>query len=528
MRNWETAVEMLRTRARTHPRDRAVTFLPDDYTAVHLSFSELDRRARTIAGSLQERAEPGARLMLLYPPGLEYVAAFFGCLYAGMVAVPVYPPRLNRSRNRPLSIALDSNPSLILTTHEWAVRSSWMSECPWIATDTIEAVPWREPAIGRSTLAMLQYTSGSTGDPKGVMLSHGNILSNLEQLEDRFPNPNLARSVSWLPPYHDMGLIGSILLPIYGGWENILLSPFSFLQRPLRWLEALSRYHGVMSAAPNFAYDLCVRRIPPDQRSSLDLSHWKVAINGAEPVRAATLRRFEQAFGPSGFRPEAFRPSYGLAEATLLVASGIGPDLVDSTDRVGCGAPASGVRLAIVDPDTGELHPNGVEGEIRVSGPNVACGYWGKSAESDRVFRAPLGGTPFLRTGDLGFLRNGELTVTGRLKDLIIVDGRNHHPGDIEATAESSHASLRSAGCAAFSFDFDGEERVGILAEAELRADPEEIAGAIRKSVAREHDLRVQEVLILPPGRLPKTSSGKVQRGLCREEFLALQGGVRV
>jgi acyl-CoA synthetase (AMP-forming)/AMP-acid ligase II len=441
----------------------------------------------------------------------------------------------------------------------------------WLATDDAgvdAADQWREPALNRETLAFLQYTSGSTAAPKGVMVSHGNLLSNERMVQQAFGHTEQSTFAGWLPLYHDMGLIGNVLQPLYIGAACILMAPMAFLQRPVRWLQAISRYRARTSGGPNFAYDLCVRKITDEQRAALDLSSWRVAFNGAEPVRASTLEQFTATFAPCGFRPETFYPCYGLAEATLFVSGGTpaalpifqtvqgtalehNQALTASADHeatrrlVGCGQTWQEQQIRIVDPETQTECPGGRVGEIWVSGPNVAQGYWQHADATERTFQARLAGTqdgPFLRTGDLGFMQDGELFVTGRLKDMIIISGRNHYPQDIEQTVEHSHPAIRLGCCAAFSIDVDGEERLVVAAEVDRHhrppsrnasletgnlpegmapADGESMVKAIRRAVVEQHDLRVHEVVLLKVGGVPKTSSGKIQRHACRNGLLA-------
>ena len=555
-------VELLRRRAQDKPNRLAYVFLADGETEeTRLSYGELDRRARAIAATLQGRgAGPGERVLMLYPAGLEYVAAFLGCLYAGAVAVPAYPPRLNRSLERLQTLAADAQPKLALTTESILSRvaprlceASGLSALPWLSTDEMPdnaSDDWREPAVGGETLAFLQYTSGSTGQPRGVMLTHGNLLHNSSLLARAFEYGPEDYCVSWLPVYHDMGLIGGVLQPLYGEFPCALMPPTAFLQRPLRWLQAISRYKATISGAPNFAYELCLRKSDPEQIAALDLSGWAVAFNGAEPVRSETLARFAEAFAPCGFRREAFYPCYGLAEATLLVAGSrkssapvveavraepLGRNRVVKADvdtegvsrLVGCGGEPRGQRVVIVNPR--ELTPCTPEevGEIWVSGPSVARGYWNSPDETDATFNARLsisGEGPFLRTGDLGFKRDGELFVTGRLKDLIILRGRNHYPQDIERTVEGAHPSLAAHGCAAFSVEAGGQERLAVVQEVDRRsrADLKELIDAIRQAVTQAHEVSPAAVVLVKPGGVPKTSSGKVRRRACRELF---QGG---
>jgi len=559
-----TLPELLHRRAREQPGREACTFLKDGETEEgSFTYGRLDRRARALGALLQGRAAAGDRILLLYPPGLEYVAAFLACQYAGMVPVPAYPPtadrrdREDRGLPRLRAIAADAGVDLALTTAAVAARRAAtadpeLARPSWLATDGIDemaeeelAGQWREPAAGGSDIAFLQYTSGSTADPKGVMVTHRNLLHNLEWIQRRFEHTPASRAVIWLPPYHDMGLIGGILQPLYAGFPVVLLSPAAFLQRPVRWLQAVSRYRGTTSGGPDFAYELCARRITPEQRAGLDLSSWDVAFDGAEPVRPETLDRFCEAFAPCGFRREALYPCYGLAEGTLLAAGGrkaeapavlavrredlarglVRPASEEEGRRLtGCGAALGDGEIAVVDPETGQRCGPGRIGEIWTAGPSVARGYWNRPDETRATFGARLadGGGPYLRTGDLGFLEGGELFVTGRLKDLIVLDGLKHHPEDLERTAEASHPALRPGGCAAFPVEEDGAERLVIAAELDRRRagealETEEVVRAVRRAVAEWHGARVHDVVLLPAGRLPRTTSGKLRRHACRE-----------
>ncbi|HEX8275905.1 MAG TPA: amino acid adenylation domain-containing protein, partial [Longimicrobiaceae bacterium] len=556
-----TLVELLRLRADNDPDRVAYTFLLNgEAEEGHVTYGELDLRARAVAARFQALGARGERALLLYPPGLEYVAALFGCFYAGVVAVPAYPPRRNRPDPRLQSIVADCGPTLALTTRDFlgeaarlCANTPELAGLRWIATEDVpaaEAEGWRDPGAGGDTLAFLQYTSGSTAAPKGVMVSHGNLLHNFAVIEQLAGYTPETRSVIWLPPYHDMGLIGGILQPLFTGYWAALFSPVAFIQRPARWLEAVSRYGATSSGGPNFAYDLCVHTVGPEEREALDLSRWEIAFNGAEPVRAETLRAFAEAFAPCGFRARAFYPCYGLAEATLMVtgsrpsevpteravdpeALGEGAVVADPDPQgkyrlVGSGRSAPSQRVIVVDPATLRECPPDRVGEVWVSGPSVARGYWGRPAETAETFAGFVAGTgegPFLRTGDLGFLEDGELFITGRLKDLIVIRGRNHYPQDIEQTAARSHDGLRAGSGAAFSIDHDGEERLVVVQEVSRQAaagvDVEEVAAAIRRAVAGEHGLQVHAVAVVRSGGVPKTTSGKVQRRACRAGFLA-------
>jgi amino acid adenylation domain-containing protein len=539
---------------------RAFTFLgPAADEVAHLTYGELDLQARAIAASLQASGAAGQRALLLYPPGFEFVAAFLGCLYGGVAAVPAYPPRSSRTLPRLLALAEDAQPAVALTTCELLPQlQAIASQLPrlaairWLTTDRTDlslAAAWRDPEPDAGSLAFLQYTSGSTASPRGVMVSHGNLLRNEAMIAAAFGQSEASVIVGWLPLYHDMGLIGNVLQPLYLGATCILMSPADFLQQPLRWLEAISRYRATTSGGPNFAYDLCVRKIGEGQRAALDLSCWEVAFNGAEPVRQDTIERFARAFAPCGFRREAFYPCYGLAEATLFVAGGGKgrPPVLETVESpaleahrvvpaarggpssrtlVGCGRTWMGHEVAIVDPESRTRLSSGRVGEIWVAGPSVTAGYWRRPEATEQLFRARLADTragPFLRTGDFGFLHGDELFVTGRLKDLIILRGRNLYPQDVELTAERSHPALRPGCGAAFSIDSEGEERLVVVQELDRHREPEAevAAGAVRRAVAEEHEAQVHEVVLLRAGTVPKTSSGKIQRHACRAAYLA-------
>jgi len=554
-----SVVDILRYRALHQSEQLAFTFLQDgEIEEVSLTYRELDRCSRAIASQLQTLGMSGERALLLYPPGLDYLAAFFGCLYAGVVAVPAYPPRNQRNTPRIKAIASDAQAAITLTTSiiEPQVRSLLEPETgsdglQWLTTDNLAQEiedAWQKPVIQADTLAFLQYTSGSTGTPKGAMLSHGNLLHNAAMTYRFMEHSSTSKFISWLPTYHDMGLIGGILQPLYGGFPCILMPPASFLQRPYRWLKAISDYQGTTSGGPNFAYDLCIRKITPEQRENLDLSSWSVAFNGAEPVRQETLEQFAAAFADCGFRQQAFYPCYGMAEATLMVSGGtkaatptvktvqavalernqvIEADTGDDVRTfVSCGRILAEQRIVIAHPETLTCCLTNQVGEIWVSGPSVGSGYWDRYEQTEQTFRAYLSDTgegPFLRTGDLGFLQNGELFITGRAKDLIIIRGRNLYPQDIELTAERSHPSLRAGSGATFAVELGNEERLVVVQELEFRQKPniEEVTAAIRQSVAEEHEVQVYAVVLIKPGSILKTSSGKIQRRACRAAFLA-------
>ena len=548
-----TLIDLLYWRA-THQTGReAYTFLGDgDEENGSVTYGELDRQARSVASRLQSTGVAGGeRVLLLYPPGLEYAVAFLGCLYAGVVAVPAYPPRLNRPISRLQTIAADSEASVALTTTRFLSNlerrlehAPEMKSLRWLATDDDEGIAeeWSRPEVDGDTLAFLQYTSGSTAAPKGVMVTHANLLHNLELIYRGLGHSPESQMVSWLPPYHDMGLIVGVLQPLYGGFPAALMPPVSFLQRPLSWLRTISRLGADSAGAPNFAYDLCARKATPEILTDLDLSTWAAAFNAAEPVRQETLERFANVFAPCGFRREAFYPAYGLAEGTVFVAggsktappvllpvkeAGLERDRVVATSvggtgvrtLVGCGRTLADQKIIVVDPKSRTRCPSDRVGEIWVSGPSVAKGYWGRSEESEQTFYAYLadsGEGPFLRTGDLGFLHHGELFVTGRLKDLIVIRGLNHYPQDVEQTVERSHAALRPDGGAAFAIDTDDGEQLVVIHELERRymrnADLDEVIASMRREVAEHHELQLHAAVLVRTGSIPRTSSGKIRR----------------
>ncbi len=558
MKGLATLPDLLRWRADREADRLGYRFLEDgESREVTLTYGELHRRARAIAAVLQSHGATGERVLLVYPPGLDFICAWFGCAYAGAISIAVPP----QQPSRPLpfiaavsGIASEATPIVALTTASIleslpTLEGNVTARVPrWIPAEgdmDETAVQWQDPATTGDDLAFLQYTSGSTRSPRGVMVTHANLMDNLHAIGESFWRSSLTGSVIWLPPFHDMGLIGGIFGPLYVGSPVTLLSPTAFLQRPHRWLHAIARFGASVSGGPNFAYDLCVRRISPEKRVGLDLSEWRVAFTGAEPVNAETLAAFTERFAPCGFRPEAFTPCYGLAESTLLVAAHemTEPPRVRTFNRtelehhrivecdrsaddvrtlISCGRPST--TTLIVDPDTRAPCPPRWVGEIWVSGPSVAKGYWNQPTETKHAFDAHLAGVAdgsFLRTGDLGFLFDGELFVTGRLKDLIIIDGRNHYPQDIELTVGDSHPAFEPTDCAAFSVDRGGREALVVVAA--VRGSPDrltdDLPAVIRTAVAELHDLRVHDVVLVRRGGVPKTTSGKIRRSACRTAY---------
>ncbi|WP_406208676.1 fatty acyl-AMP ligase [Streptomyces sp. NBC_01017] len=577
-------VDLLTKHAAHHPDRTAYRYLATgdcDGAIQEISYARLADRSHAVAAWLQERGLAGSRAMLLYPPGLEFICGYLGCLSAGVVAVPGVPPQGRSQNHRALTrmkrLIADADAKVILGGREVITALSGMVEhlpeladITCVATEDIPdeaAAAWHEPDLTADSVAFLQYTSGSTSAPRGVVVTHGNLLDNERVITERMGHTPDALAeydhemfVSWLPVYHDMGLIGPVLNTVHLGATATLFSPLHFLQQPQRWLTAISRYRPHTSGGPNFAYELALKHAGPGLLDGLDLSSWRVAFNGAEPVRAATLRRFTETFAPAGFRREALYPCYGLAEATLMVTGGTvhtPPTLLQAPETgphagrtdaaaVSSGRPGADLTVAIADPERHEELPEGDVGEIWVRGASVAKGYWRNALATRETFRATLAGHEgrFLRTGDLGFLRDGELFVTGRLKDLIVIDGRNHYPQDLELTAEMSHPALRPGCTAAFSVEaaesgeFEesaesgesvaghdggaGGEQPVVVAEIapDAAAEAEKIIDVIRSGIGEAHGLSVRDVVLVQPGTIPKTSSGKIQRRATRTAYL--------
>ena len=566
-----TIVDILQQHAIQQPDKEALIFIKHSINdksneETKLNYKELDQASRKIANILlQQNKNSNLPVLLVFPPGLGFIKAFFGCLYAGMIPVAANPPRRNQSLKRIYSIIADSgarigltSKSLLKNLEDLLIDTSGIEALQWLVVDDLEsnnscsvqqeAIPLVKP----ESVAFLQYTSGSTGDPKAVMVSHSNLIHNEKMIHKAFGHSKETLFVGWLPLYHDMGLVGNILQPLFLGITSILMSPVDFLRQPYCWLKAISDYKATTSGGPNFAYELCVRKVTPDQRLSLDLSSWELAFNGAEPIRAETLKAFTEAFAPCGFRRTAFYPCYGMAETTLFISGGEKEDVpvVYSLDRdalrhgevlitqdhqgeqttqlvVGCGHSWDEETIRIVNPETFVTCLDNQVGEIWVAGPHVAQGYWHRTEQTEKIFNAYIADTqegPFLRTGDLGFLHDGELFITGRIKDVIIIRGRNHYPQDIELTVEKSHRALKLGSSAAFSVEIKGEERLVIAQEVERnylrKLNVNEVATAIRRAVSQEYALQLYAVVLLKTGSILKTSSGKIQRQACRNSFL--------
>jgi acyl-CoA synthetase (AMP-forming)/AMP-acid ligase II len=561
-------VDILSARARVVPDSLAYGFLASgEQEEARLSWGDVDRDMRRIAAAISRHVPRGARVLLLFPPGLAFVPAFFGCLAAGAIALPAYAPcgrRRDRAIARLRGMIGDAGVSLVVAPESVRARASVLQaaipelrDIPWLSSDEAAAMPAPETRGPRSPdaadVALLQYTSGSTTTPRGVVVTHGNLLHNLARGARLGGCDAESVGVSWLPINHDMGLIGGVLQPAFSGFPMWLMAPAAFLQRPVRWLQAISRFGGTHSAAPNFAYELCARRATDSDRRSLDLGCWRVAYNAAEPVRTSTLHAFQRAFGDCGFRWEALRPAYGLAESTLLVSSLASEDgpLTLEIDRrhagqnrvapitlggesmpvVACGeiGPIDGnQRIVIVDPERRvRCGPDDI-GEIWLAGKSVAAGYWNRAEETAATFGARLRSDDdresYLRTGDLGFVRAGHLYVTGRIKDVLIVRGQKHYPQDLEQTAEAASPLIRLGCCAAIALESaNDDERIVIIAEMDdVDVSGDDAIAAVRRAVVEAHAIALGGVVLVHPRTLPRTTSGKLQRYLCRQAYAAV------
>lgn len=545
-------VQVLRHHAQTVPDKIALRFLDrGEGDGRCLTYGELDRQARAWAARLVREGARGQTVLLVYPAGLPFVIGFCACLYAGAIAVPTPFITPSRSASRIAAIAADARPRLVLTSATLAadatIRGTFpaqMSDIPWVVTDGTDAGEetgtWMPSALKPEDPAFLQYTSGSTADPRGVIVTHSNLMANMEMIRIAFGHDADTRMISWLPLFHDMGLVGGLLQPLYLGGLAVLMSPMDFIQRPLRWLQAIARYRGTSSGGPNFAYALCADRIRPEQLNGLDLSSWRVAFCGAEPVRSDDLRRFAELLAPAGFDPNALFPCYGMAEATLFISGGpagrglacaktpAAPGRSEEIDRVICGKAAFGQVLAIVDPESRRRMAEGQVGEVWVAGPNVGAGYWRQEPQSRATFQARLAddldGAAFLRTGDLGLMRGDDLVIVGRLKEVVIVRGAKHHPEDIEATASRAHPALAGT-AAAFAIDHDGTDALIVLQEVKRGhlTDPalSLAAQAVSAAICESFGVRASDVVLVRPGALPRTTSNKIRRSACREAYLA-------
>ncbi|SEG89101.1 fatty acid CoA ligase FadD32 [Thermomonospora echinospora] len=554
--------------AKEYPDDRAYTFV--DYTTdvegavTDLTWSELDRRARAVAAALRRACQPGRRVAILAPQCMDYVVAFFGAMYARTIGVPLFSPDLPGHAERLLAVYTDADPECVLTVSAVLPQvEAFLDRNPVprpkqiVVVDDLGAddAEWTPEEVRPDDVAYLQYTSGSTRTPAGVIITHGNFAANAVQLWGAFDGtPRTSTGVMWLPLFHDMGLVSVCGLPLVYGNPGTFMDPVAFIMRPVRWLELLSRYRDVFTGGPNFAYEYLTATVTEEEKRGLDLSGVSVFMNGAEPIRPSTMEDFLAAFAGCGMTPQSQVPAYGLAEATVYVTASrrdrpptttafdregleqgvarpCGPDDENASLLVGCGAPW-GQHVLVVDPETCVARQDGQVGEIWVHGPNVADGYWGRPETTAELFRAVLAepaegvpAGPWLRTGDLGLWHDGELYVTGRIKDLIIVDGRNHYPQDLEYTACTAHEAVRHDYAAAFAVTGDDTEGVVIIAERNRRVpvarlDPAEVAAAVRAAVQLRHDVHLRDFVLLEPGGLPRTSSAKVARSACRRAYL--------
>jgi phthiocerol/phenolphthiocerol synthesis type-I polyketide synthase C len=525
---YTTMIELVEERNANQGEKQAYLWLENgERETDSLTYKQLTEKAKAIALHLTSICQPQERVLLIYPPGLEYIQAFYGCLLAGVIAVPVYPPRKSAKHSHLQAIIKDAQPKAILTDSSLSYLEN-ISPC--IYTDKIDINQgnnWVKPDINSETIALLQYTSGSTGNPKGVIITHSNLLHNQAIIKKTFGYNENTVGVSWLPLVHDMGLISNVLQPIYLGRPLVLMSPLAFLQKPLRWLEAITKYQATISGGPNFAYDLCIKKITPQQRENLDLSQWSVAFIGAEPIKAATIKEFGETFQNCGFRGESFSPCYGMAEATLMITGKAEKTAPVIKERVGCGVKQLDTQIVIVQPETLTPCQEGEEGEILVAGKSVSPGYWQKPDLNATTFvnLPPQSSQRFLRTGDLGYLEEGELFVTGRLKDLIIIRGRNYYPQDIEEIVENAHSSLTANASAAFEIEVEGETKLVVVVEVKRserqKIVVEEVIETIKQAIAEELEIGIYAIVLLQPASLPQTFSGKVQRYQSCQAFLA-------
>lgn len=556
-------VDILKWRAIHEPYRLAYRYLKDgENDEVTTTYSELDRHTRCIAAKLQALSKQGERAILLFPPGLDFVAAYFAGLYAGVIVIPAYPPhpaRLEKTLETTLRIIADAEPTSVLLTSSLlesinskpSIKEKFET-IKFLVTDTEEIFnwdkQWLQPKINKDDIAFIQYTSGSTSTPKGVIISHGNLLNNLERIEKSMGLTSQSSTVFWLPPYHDMGLIGGVLQSMYTGYPVTLMPHLLFLQKPIRWLKAISKYKATTSGAPNFAYDLCVRKIKAEQIKELDLRSWEVAFNGAEPIHHLTMDQFAEHFFSCGYKQEAFFPCYGLAESTLMVTGGSKSRipkkqtllkfglqankaiLAEENDEgtqtiISSGQSVGHQTIAIVDVETHSQCLPGCIGEVWISSSCVGKGYWNRPTESNSTFYVSLSGNNeefYLRTGDLGFMSEEELYITGRLKNLIIINGKNHYPHDIQRTVEDSHLAIGSSSCAVFSVEKTNSERVIVVAEIHPKqvSNRDELIDTIRRVVSQEHAISVSDIKLVLPGSIPKTTSGKIKHFLCKKNYL--------
>lgn len=557
---FDTLLGALARQVETAPDRTAFTMAPDGLLVdATLSYGALSQQAHRVAQAVRQQSQPGDRVLLLYPPGLDFIVGFLGCLIAGCIAVPAYPPRRSQRAERVRGIAADCGATLALTItdmvdglSEKLSGNAGNKNIDLLTTDQLSPTSGQASPVARDTsqpLALLQYTSGSTGDPKGVVITHRNLVENAAAIETMMAFDRQSVLVSWLPNFHDMGLITSVVLPLYTGFVAHLMPPAAFVRKPIVWLTRISQDRASHAGCPNFGYDLCVEKVSPEEARTLDLSGWRIALNGAEPVQARTLTTFSDRFALAGFDIAAFRPCFGMAESTLYVTGG-GPvpqptfraldadalrsnRLVEPADdgpskvMVGCGTPPPGVSIRVADPVTRRSVGDDAIGEVWLSGPSIGEGYWGRPAETERTFEAVLADLPeqgrYLRTGDLGFVRDGQLYITGRIKDTLILRGQTTCPLDFEVVASEADPALARGQAIAFPLAVDGTDQLALAVEVRRevmrKIDPADVCARIRGAIVAEFDIDPVLILLLPPLALPKTSSGKVQRSLCRKLY---------
>ena len=553
--------ELLDYRATTNKDDLAVVVLDQDGHEIEKAhYGDLIRLSKSIAAGLQEKIKPGDSCLILSEPGLDFITALLGCIYAGVVAIPAYPPKNNKKNDRLWSIIEDADPACVLLSHEienmLVTNRSAFEEMMGIPHMIIErdspdhSGQYKYPALPDNNTVLLQYTSGTTGDPLGAMISQGGIMHNSEVVKQAFGHDENLTVVTWLPPYHDMGLIGTLIQPIYVGGRNIIIKPFDFLKNPVIWLNAITKYEGTTAGCPNFALDLLVERISPEQKTDIDLRSLKVLFCGSEPIRSASLKNFTQAFEQCGFTEDMFLPCYGLAENTLMLTGihhsekpeylladrqslentnkvVISHDADTALSFVSCGYPWLGDQVLIVDPEKHIASGEDTIGEIWTKSGSICRGYRNQADKSEETFNARINGSkegPYMKTGDLGFMHNGHLYIAGRIKDVIIIRGMNHFPRDIENTVEHSHPTLQPNACAAFSSEIDNHERLIIIQEIKRTAirelDGQEVIEAIRSAISAEHEIPVFAIELISPGRMCKTTSGKIQHKKCKSMWI--------
>lgn len=526
-------VDILRARAASDAGRIAYTYLNDRMEEQSLTFEQVYRQSCLLAQQISRDTAPGDRILIILPPGLDYILAFYACLIAGRIAVPCYPPINGRGMERIMALIQTARPTMVIgpASHRDALGAlAKMNGCAVLFPEDVDRdVDAEDPMLHfeRDQIAFLQFTSGSTGTPKGVMVTHGNLIANLQAIQDRFELSTESVGVSWLPPYHDMGLVAGILGAVYVGGHSINMSPFAFIQRPARWLESIARYKGNVSGGPNFAYRLCRERLKPEERAALDLSSWKVAFCGAEPIAYDNLKLFADTFAESGFDESVILNCYGLAESTLIVSGNRGGMRRDG-NRVSCGEVIAEHDVLIVDPETRRPVAEGKEGEVWIRGGSIAIGYWNDEANTRETFAATLAeeesDRTYMRSGDLGYLLDGHLYITGRLKDLLIIRGSNYYPQDIEAVAAEHCEALNGGSIAAFPITVDEEEEVVVVAEIRKSfrklEDMGPLVTRIMSAISEHFSLRPADIVIADAGSVPKTTSGKIRRRQCREDYL--------